>query len=120
MALKCILLFLYHGLSFYILEKRKKNRGSPDQLSFSRAKFNPTPTSFEDNLIQNVTGCIFSHYIIPYYLYKAILHYKAKKEKEKTKQFVISAHPGIDPGPLVPKSDKLSNRPRCRVVRGSK
>ena len=35
-------------------------------------------------------------------MYEVILHYKAKKEK---RQFVISALLGIDPGPLVPKSD---------------
>ena len=34
-------------------------------------------------------------YIIPYYVYEVILHHKAKK------QYVINAHPRIDPGPLV-------------------
>ena len=34
---------------------------------------------------------IFVIYIIPYFLYEVILHYKAKKEKKN----VISAHPGI-------------------------
>ena len=40
---------------------------------------------------------MFVIYIIPYYLYEVILHYKAKKEKN-----VISGHPGIDPGHLYP------------------
>ena len=54
-------------------------------------------------------------------MYEVLLHYKAKKkEEEKKPHFVISAHPGIDPGPLVPKSDMLTTRPRCQVVRGLK
>ena len=59
---------------------------------------------------------MFVIYIIPYHLYEMILHYKAIKEK----QFVISGYPGIDTGPLVPKSDTLTTRPRCQVVRLSK
>ena len=59
---------------------------------------------------KNLRSVIFVIYIIPYFLYEVILHYKRKREK---KQFVISAHPGIDPGPLVLKSDTLSTRPRC-------
>ena len=55
--------------------------------------------------------------MILYFLYEVIWHYKRKNEKEK---IVLSAHPGIDPGPLVPKSDTLSTRPRCQVVQGSK
>ena len=31
-------------------------------------------------------------------------------KKEKEKKIVISAHPGIDHGPLVPKSDTLSTK----------
>ena len=38
-------------------------------------------------------------------MYEVILHYKAKKEEKM--QNVISVHLGIDPGPLVPKSDTL-------------
>ena len=69
---------------------------------------------------KNLRSVFFVICIIPYFLYEVILHYKRKKEKEKQKQFVISAHPGIGPGPLVPKSDTLSTRPRCQVVRVSK
>ena len=36
------------------------------------------------------------------------------------KKNVISAHPGIYPGPLIQKSDTLTMRPRCQVVRVSK
>ena len=45
---------------------------------------------------------------------------RGKKKKKKNKQFVIGAHPGIDPGPLVPKSDTISTRPRPQVMRISK
>ena len=45
---------------------------------------------------------------------------RQKKKEEKKNHFVISAHPGIDPGPLVPKSDMLTTRPRCQVVHGLK
>ena len=58
-------------------------------------------------------------YIIPYYLYEVILHHKAEKEAKK-QQLIISAQPGIDPGPLFPKFDTLSTRSRCQVMRGSK
>ena len=44
------------------------------------------------------TSELFVIYIIAYYLYEVNLHYKAKNEKNR---------PGIDPGPLVPKSDTL-------------
>ena len=37
---------------------------------------------------------MFATYIIQYYWYEVILHYKAKKEKKK-KQFVISAQRGL-------------------------
>ena len=43
-------------------------------------------------------------------MYEVILHYKAKKEKKNE----IRAQTGIDPGPLVPKSDTLTTRPRCQ------
>ena len=60
---------------------------------------------------------MFVIYIIPYNLYEVILHYKAKKEKEKKG---ISAHLGIYRGPLVLTSDTLITRPRCQLIHGSK
>ena len=42
-----------------------------------------------------------------YYLYEVIEHYKAEKEEEE--KSIISAHPGIDPSPPVPKSDALTS-----------
>ena len=61
---------------------------------------------------------MFVIYIIPYFLYEVILHYKRKKRKRK--KTVISVHPGIDHGPQVPKFDMLSTRLRCQAVRISK
>ena len=69
---------------------------------------------------KTLRSVIFFIYIISYYLNEVILLNKAKKEKEKKQQFVISAYPGINPGPLIPKSDTLTTRPRCQVVRRSK
>ena len=94
---------------------------SGHQTNYLSGGPNLTPSPQISRIIQykSLRSVIFVIYIIPYYLYEVILHFKAKKEKEK-KQFVISAHPGIDPGPLVPKSDTLTTRPRCQVVRGSK
>ena len=39
---------------------------------------------------------------------------------KKNNNIVVSAHPGIDPGLLVPKFDTLTSRPRHQVIRGSK
>ena len=39
-------------------------------------------------------------------MYEVIQHYNAKKRR-KIKQCIIGAHPRINPGPLVPKSDTL-------------
>ena len=50
---------------------------------------------------------IFVIYIIPYYLFKVFFALQGEKSKEK---IVISAHPGIDPGPLIQKSDTLTTR----------
>ena len=52
--------------------------------------------------LNNVNECFFFFfiYIIPYYLYEEIQHYNVKKEEKE--QFIIGAHPGIDPGPPVP------------------
>ena len=101
-------MFLFHGLSFDILEKkRRKQMGVTRLIIFQEGQINPTPQI--PRIIQYKTSwsvVFFVIYITPYYLYEVILHYKAKTEKRK--QFVISAHPGIDPGPRVPKSDTLT------------
>ena len=51
-------------------------------------------------------------------VYEVIQHYNAKKEGEK--QCIKVDHRGIDPGPLVQKSDTLTTRSRGQIVRGSK
>ena len=80
-------------------------------------KITPPPQILRIIEYKTLRSVIFVIYIIPYYLYEVIVHYKAKKEN---KQFVISAHMGIDPGPLVPKSDTLTTRPQCKVMCGPK
>ena len=106
----------YH-LTF--LEKRKKKSGVTRLIIFQEGQKNSKHPQNFSSIIQFKTlrSVFFVIYKIPYYLYDVILHYKVKKEKKEKN--VISAHPGIGPGPLVPKSDKNS-RLRCEVVRGSK
>ena len=53
-------------------------------------------------------------------MFLALSKFALQEEKRKRKKIVISAHPGIDHGPQVPKSDRLSTRPRCQIVRISK
>ena len=79
-------------------------------------KINQIPVCLTFLFLPHRSVFFFVIYMIPYYLYEVILHYKAKKRRRKNKQFVISAHPGIDPGPLIPKSDTLTIRLRCQVV----
>ena len=111
-------MFLFHGLSFDILENRKKIGGHRTNYLSGGPNLTPFPQISRIIQYKTLRSVIFAIYIIPYYLYEVILLYKAKKEKEKKN--VTSAHPGIDPGPLVPKSDTLATRPRCQVVYGSK
>ena len=103
-------MLLFHGLSFDILEKRQKNWGHQANYLAVWPKLSPAIQISRIIQFKNLRSVIFVIYIIPYFLYEVILHYKRKKEKEK-KQYVISAHPGIDLRPLVPKSDTLSTRP---------
>ena len=60
-------MFLFHGLSFDILEK---NWESPDLLSFRRAKVIPTPTHFEEFQYKTLRSVIFVIYMILYFLYE--------------------------------------------------
>ena len=62
---------------------------------------------------------MFCHLCITYYLYEVTQYYNAKKRR-KIKQGIIGVQPGIDPDPLVPKSDTLTTRLRGQVVRGTK
>ena len=53
-----------------------------------------------------------------YYLYEVDQHYNAKKTRQSKQGIIhVGAHLGIDPGPLVPKSDTLTTRLRGQVVR---
>ena len=106
---------VYH-LTFY---KKTKKWGHQTNYLAGGPKLSPPPQISRIIQSKNLRSVIFVIYIIPYFLYEAILHYMRKKGNKK-KKIVISAHPGIDPGPLVPKSDTLSTRPRCLVLRVSK
>ena len=70
--------FLFHGLSFDVLEKGKNRYYQTNHLSGGP---NLTPPSHISRIIQYKTlrSVIFVIHIIPYYLYEVILHYKAKK-----------------------------------------
>ena len=96
-----ILFFVF--ISWTIIKKKQIGRHHTNYLSGGP---NLTPPPQMSRIIQYKTLRV---YFLSYYLYKIILHYKAKKRK--TKQIVISAHPGIDPGPLVQKSDTLTTKP---------
>ena len=113
-------MLFFHGQSFDILEKRKKKWGHQTNYLAGGPNLSPPTKILRIIQLKNLRSVIFVIYIIPYFLYEEILHNKRKEEKEKKQHFVISARPGIDSGPLVPKSDTLSTRPRCQVVRISK
>ena len=84
MALKLLFyLFLFHGLSFDILEKAKKIRGHQTNYLSGGPKLSPPSQISRMIQYKTLRSVIFVIYIIAYYLYKVILHYKAKKEKEK-------------------------------------
>ena len=127
---RCLELIIYKKLTSKILfiviiswtiiwhfRKKKKNCGHQTYYLAGGPKLSTPPQISRIFQFKNLRSVIFVIYIIPHFLHDVILLYKRKKEKEKN---VISAHPGIDPGPLVPKSDMLSTRPRCQVVRVSK
>ena len=100
-------------------KKKEKKWGHQTNYIVEGRKLSPPPQTSKIIQFKNLRSVNFVIYIIPYFLYEVILHYKRKKEKKKKKN-VISAHPGIDPGPLVPKSDTLSPRPQCQVMCVSK
>ena len=92
-------------------KKKRKKWGHQTNYIVGGRKLSPPPQISRIIQFKNLRSVIFVIYIIPYFLYEVILHYKRKKEK-----IVISTHPGIDPGPIVPKSDTLSTRPRCQLM----
>ena len=108
------LIYCYHFINYYLTFKKKEKKwGHQTNYIVGGRKLSPPPQISRINQFKNLRSVIFVIYIIPYFLYEVILHYKRKKERKK---IVISAHPGIDPGPLVPKSDTLSTGPRCQVM----
>ena len=88
-------------------EKEKKWVHQTNYLA-GGPKLSPPPQILRIIQFKNLRSVIFVIYIIPYFLYEVFCITRGKKKKKKN---VISARPGIDPGPLVPKSDTLSTRP---------
>ena len=78
-----MLLFLFHGISFDILEKRKKNGGHQTNYLSGGPKLSPLPQISRTIQYKTIRSVIFVIYIIPYFLYEAIFHYKVKKEIEE-------------------------------------
>ena len=82
-----ILFFLFHGLSFDILEKKgKKIECHQTNYLLRGPNLNPPPHISRIIQYKTIRSVIFVIFIIPYYLYEVILHYKAKHEKEEEKE----------------------------------
>ena len=97
---------------------RKKNKNGVTRLIiFQEGQSYPHPYKFRGYL-KKIKECNFCHLYYSIFLVRG--NFALQEEKRKKKQFVISAHPGFNQGPLVPKSDTLSTRPGCQVVHISK
>ena len=77
-----IYLFLFHGISFDILDKRKKIGGHQNYNLSGGPNFTPPPQISKIIQYKTLRSVFFFIYIIPYYLYEVILHYKMTKEKK--------------------------------------
>ena len=90
-----IFFFLFHGLSFDILDKKKSKKVEGHQTNYLLRGPNLNPPPHISRIIQYKTlrSVIFVIFIIPYYLYEVILHYKAKHEKEEKKQTICNKCP---------------------------
>ena len=75
-------MLLFHGLSFDILEKRNKWGHQTNYLA-GGPKLSPPPQISRTIQFKHLRSVIFVIYVIPYFLYEVILHYKKKKKKEK-------------------------------------
>ena len=96
-------------MDYFTFEKKEKEFGVTVLISFQEGQIFPhSPHILGIFSILSIKGD-FCHLYIACYLYEVIQHYNAKKE-EKKPQGIIGAHPGIDPGPLVPKSDTITTR----------
>ena len=94
-------MFLFHGLLFYLLAKIIKHRGHQTNFLTGEKNVPQSPRILKINQYETLWSVLFTIYINSYYLSEVIQHYKA--EKGRKKQCIIGAHPGIDPGALVPK-----------------
>ena len=69
----------YH-LTFF---KKRKKWGHQTNYLAGGPKLSTPPQISRIIQFKNLRSVIFVIYIIPYFLYEVILHYKRKKEKEK-------------------------------------
>ena len=78
-------MFLFHRLSFYLLEKKKKKWGH--RASYLSGGPNLTPPPQTSMIIQNKTlrGDFFCHLYITHYMHEVAQHYDAKKEEKENK-----------------------------------
>ena len=77
-------LFLFHGLSFYLLEKNKKIRGHcTDYLSVG-PNLTPSPQILRIIQYKTLRSDFLCHLYITYYLYEVTQHYNAKEKTKKT------------------------------------
>ena len=63
--------------------RKKKKWGHRTNYLAGGPKLSSTPQILRIIQLKNLRSVIFVIYIIPYFLYEVILHYKRKKEKEK-------------------------------------
>ena len=87
--IKILFIVIIYGPSFDILEKRKK-WGHQTYYLAGGPKLSP-PLQIS-RILKKLRSVIFVIFIIPYFLYDVILHYKRKKEREKKNNlFKVSA-----------------------------
>ena len=70
-------------------------------IIFQEGESYPLPLQISIIQYKTLRSVIFVVYIIPYFLYEVIFSLQEDKRKRKKQHFVLSAQPGIDPGPKV-------------------
>ena len=69
-------------------KKKEKKWGHQTNDIVGGRKLSPPPQISRIIQFKNLRSVIFVIYIIPYFLYEVILHYKRKKEKKKKKKML--------------------------------
>ena len=63
--------------------KKEKKWGHQTNFIVEGRKLSPSPQILRIIQLKNLRSAIFVIYIIPYFLYEVILHYKRKKKRKK-------------------------------------